>query len=55
MIIILVNYKNVNRYLDWLLKSELLEERDRRYYTTMKGESFLDLMTKIKEMMSMET
>jgi predicted transcriptional regulator len=33
----------------------LLEERDRRYYTTEKGDSFLELMAKIKEMISLDT
>jgi predicted transcriptional regulator len=43
------------RYLDVLLGANLLEERDMRYYTTEKGDSFLKLMTKIKEMIILDT
>ena len=45
-----LNNTSFGRYLDVLLGANLLEERDRRYYTTEKGDSFLELMAKIKKM-----
>jgi predicted transcriptional regulator len=50
-----LNNTNFVRYLDVQLGASLLEKRDRRYYTTEKGDSFLELMAKIKEMISLDT
>jgi len=41
-------------YLDTLMKAGLLEERDRRYYTTEKGLIFLGLVSKIEEMLGLD-
>ena len=41
-------------YRDTLLGAGLLEERGRRYYTTEKGERFLELMAKIREIISLD-
>jgi predicted transcriptional regulator len=50
-----LNNASFGRYLDVLLGASLLEERDRRYYTTEKGDSFLEFMAKIKKMISLDT
>ena len=49
-----LNHKVGGDYLETLMKAGLLEERDRRYYTTGKGLDFLGLMSKIQGMLGLD-